>query len=455
MSDEAELRRTASLQLAQALEVPLAARGPKRLVTEMARAVGLDIVNAETTGQTGRRIARRLDEPWPDQAAEASGSISSTGLLLLTNAAYLHGVKGHVDDRKLAPTVARPPGFVPAKNKNEVVNRISALTNSGPETLGPGSKEHKSVLINFANVLAPGVDTRLNKEQLLKRLLSQMGVSWSDTFASTGQTLSLQGLNALLAAGESLVSSTATAGQFPTATVEGEALLRILSNQVGDYWDGRSTIEAMREGDSRNWRQTEWQGFWFEELAFAALNNDLPMDRSSAAQRRFGNVTFDFAHGWVWDLKCHTRDRIGHPSLKRSTGSASMWLNDERAIRDCVEQQGLGFVVLHGDAYFDETGAFDAWHRVVTSGRSNTRSNSGRSRARKMAFSPMFLDAYWFEDKDELERALLARALTEQRQGRQQVREGQSTGAPRATKLGLSPQRAQRWLIGREEVSPS
>ena len=30
--------------------------------------------------------------------------------------------------------------FTPAKNKLEAVNRISALTDSGPETLGPGSK---------------------------------------------------------------------------------------------------------------------------------------------------------------------------------------------------------------------------------------------------------------------------------------------------------------------------
>ena len=40
--------------------------------------------------------------------------------------------------------------FVPARNKLEVVARISNLTNSGPETLGPGSKEHKSVVLNLA-----------------------------------------------------------------------------------------------------------------------------------------------------------------------------------------------------------------------------------------------------------------------------------------------------------------
>ena len=37
--------------------------------------------------------------------------------------------------------------FVPARNKLEAVARISNLTNSGPETLGPGSKEHKSVVL--------------------------------------------------------------------------------------------------------------------------------------------------------------------------------------------------------------------------------------------------------------------------------------------------------------------
>ena len=40
--------------------------------------------------------------------------------------------------------------FVPARNKLEVVARISNLTNSGPEYLGPGSKERRSVLFNLA-----------------------------------------------------------------------------------------------------------------------------------------------------------------------------------------------------------------------------------------------------------------------------------------------------------------
>ena len=41
-------------------------------------------------------------------------------------------------------------GLVPACNKAEAVTRLSALTGSAPERLGPGSKERKSLLVNLA-----------------------------------------------------------------------------------------------------------------------------------------------------------------------------------------------------------------------------------------------------------------------------------------------------------------
>ena len=56
--------------------------------------------------------------------------------------------------------------FVPATNKLEVVNRISNLTNSGNETLGPGSKEKKSVVINLAAGLDIPFSTTETKQEL-------------------------------------------------------------------------------------------------------------------------------------------------------------------------------------------------------------------------------------------------------------------------------------------------
>ena len=56
--------------------------------------------------------------------------------------------------------------FIPAKNKLEAVARISFLTNSGPEDLGPGSKERKSVLTNLANGLKIQIDESDSKPDI-------------------------------------------------------------------------------------------------------------------------------------------------------------------------------------------------------------------------------------------------------------------------------------------------
>ena len=52
--------------------------------------------------------------------------------------------------------------FKPAVSKIEAVNRISVLTGSGVEDLGPGSKERKRVLINLARVVAPFLEIGLS-----------------------------------------------------------------------------------------------------------------------------------------------------------------------------------------------------------------------------------------------------------------------------------------------------
>ena len=72
--------------------------------------------------------------------------------------------------------------FVPASNKLEAVIRISNLTNSGPEDLGPGSKERKSVLTNLALGLGMEVDPGHSKQQLADILAAFLGGQWAPSF---------------------------------------------------------------------------------------------------------------------------------------------------------------------------------------------------------------------------------------------------------------------------------
>lgn len=88
--------------------------------------------------------------------------------------------------------------FVTASSKLEAVTRLSALTGAPPETLGPGSKERKSVLLNLADGLALEVDTTADKPELGRQLATRLGMTWSADCWSAGHTITLVGLNRLL-----------------------------------------------------------------------------------------------------------------------------------------------------------------------------------------------------------------------------------------------------------------
>ncbi len=92
--------------------------------------------------------------------------------------------------------------FRPALDKLEAVNRISALTGSGKEELGPGSKERKRVLVNLAVGLKISNPHQYSKHELLEVMIRGHGRSFYTTYISRGGTITLEGLNSLLQIGE-------------------------------------------------------------------------------------------------------------------------------------------------------------------------------------------------------------------------------------------------------------
>ena len=180
-------------------------RGEKRAVVALRDALGLDVDLARTNVVMGRAIADKLEVSW-NPAFENRNRLTLTGLNAL-----LQGATAAYERREFTRLLAtRPAGldgpewadFVPAPSKIEAVNRISQLTGSGPEWLGPGSKEHKSVLINLARGLAPHLDMDLSKTKLGAALAREFDAPWGPHCESTGETISLTGLNVLLAGAE-------------------------------------------------------------------------------------------------------------------------------------------------------------------------------------------------------------------------------------------------------------
>jgi len=184
-------------------------------------------------------------------------------------------------------------------------------------------------------------------------------------------------------------------GNRKSAYEEVISLFDMLIKVLPRFVDGKTAILEMKDGGSRNWRQMEWIGFWFE---FFLEQNLIPI-LGGAKGPTFGTTQFDFKKKFVWDLKAH-------PS-----GSKNLILNDQIAIRNCIESEhGLGFIIISGLAKYDSEGVFKSWHDNLKGGTSayekDRVARGASSRRRKISFEPENLHALWFDNIGEINSAV-------------------------------------------------
>jgi hypothetical protein len=430
------------------------ARGEKRAIVALRDALNLDIDTTRTNAEMGLKIAESLNIDWK-RDYETRTKVNLLGLNALLNGAYYAYQMGALRDlasnRPIGLVGSQWQKFRPANSKIEAVNRISALTGSGPERLGPGSKEHKRVLINLAHGLAPHININLSKTKLGAALSAELGAPWNATCESTGETISLQGLNTLLAGAERKldVLGQNRAVLFGTPEQEGTMLTNALiegwqTQKMPDggrrvNWDARRTIKWMLENEITNGPfQNEWQGFYWETKGRQILNaafSPSPEPR----QTRFGNTEFDYSLNFVWDLKAHTKSWCDSKGNHIKNGTTGAILNDVEAMDACVINQGLGFLMVSGIAVADIDGAFVKWHRELkaSNGKRVSSSNSGKSRVRKSAFQPNEIEAIFFSNIQRFNAAKSAGVLTGFSQGAQAPRAQGTRGSDRRGKYQL------------------
>lgn len=86
-------------------------------------------------------------------------------------------------------------------NKLSLVQEISALYGGPIESLGPGSKERKSLLLRLAvhlNVAPEAELIELSKQELGRKIVAHNDVEWDGTCESSGQTITKIGLERIL-----------------------------------------------------------------------------------------------------------------------------------------------------------------------------------------------------------------------------------------------------------------
>lgn len=444
---------------------PRGTRGEKGALDAVAIALDLDIDVAATTARAARLVAGALTLPW-EERFEQRNVVNLAGLNALLRTLEQGGTAPH--PRRVANpdtdlSLSFDPTFSPARGKLEAVNRLSALAHKGPEELGPGGKERKRVLVNLAARFAPELDPKARKSVLAAQIAAQLGAPWDRACASTGETISLRGLNALLVGVEKFLKASGV-NEIVTAQAEGTALVSALFQELttshllrNRVWDGRASARWMRDqGLKTEMNQSEWQGFLFEAVGRSAFAREFSR-LEEPIRTRYGRTTFDYGHNFVWDLKVHTEAWVDESGAFVEMGLRDTILNDRAAIESCADEQGVGFLVLSGNGQIDRNDEFKMWHRDFKrqNGVRPRESNSNRSRRMKAAFAPLRIDAFFFPDRDALEHASAEHLVSGFSQGRQARNRAQVAGAVRKAKLKarLDRLRASRFHVA-EAVWP-
>ena len=154
--------------------------------------------------------------------------------------------------------------------------------------------------------------------------------------------------------------------------------LKNASRDIPNVWDGRSAILEMKAEGSRQWRQMEWMGFYFEFLCQRHFSSILDIPG-----KRYGRTEFDAFREISWDFKAHAANTISHRVIT----------NDTEAVENTINEYGYyGLILAIGEVeYNDEARTFKAWHDALKEGISayeiNRINRGAMSRRRKTQFA--------------------------------------------------------------------
>ena len=204
----------------------------------------------------------------------------------------------------------------------------------------------------------------------------------------------------------------------------------ILNQNLPLILDGKEALLWMKENGSKNWRQMEWIGWFYEERTRQILISTL----GGSSGKTFGNTSFDYyLNGRHYDFKAHC--------LHNPLGAKNhdLIINDCEAFNQAAENGGITLVLLIGEASFDDDDSFKKWHDAIKGKPSKyvlEGNQTGRSsRTRKCAFQLTEIQIIEFEDISDVQQGLDSGWLKVTPQGRN------SNGKPRPPKYTLRLQK--------------
>ena len=177
-------------------------------------------------------------------------------------------------------------------------------------------------------------------------------------------------------------------------TNEMNQIFQKLKTGLPAIWDGKESIQYMKDNDSTQWRQMEWPGFYFQFMCERILGKNNFMEVPGP---KYGNVEFDGFKTIPWDFKAHSIDKNKRDNGKIPTNGFN------ESVEAIKEYGQVGFIIITGDSdYDDENQSFKRWHDELKGGTSKYEleriNRAAPSRRRKVNFKPnelvfVFVDA--------------------------------------------------------------
>lgn len=155
-----------------------------------------------------------------------------------------------------------------------------------------------------------------------------------------------------------------------------------LQKGIPPVWDGKASIEYMKENGCHHWKQMEWPGFYFQFMCEKTLSKDNFME---CPGKKYGKVEFDGFRDINWDFKAHSIDPVKKDGGKIPT-------NGYNETMRAIDQYGqVCFIIASGVSIYDTDGSFKKWHDELKGGISKYEKErverKAPSRRRKTSFS--------------------------------------------------------------------
>jgi len=215
--------------------------------------------------------------------------------------------------------------------------------------------------------------------------------------------------------------------------IEAKRILDVLDQYFPKIFDGKDCINWLHRYTSQG-RQSEWQGFFFEEFSISVLKKFLA---GGHGPQIIPGKRFDYQREFVWDFKLEAEEK--------STGKKNneVILNDIDATDRVLKfEPGIGYIIAKGKFKYDKSGELKKWRNKKEKKKSKIVKSGAKKRERVLKKRGEITEMFAvFLNKKDFQKAIKNGWIDEMPQGKQ------PSGSSRKTKYRMKTDKIPKKFV--------